>query len=96
MREKRGNYRSNVSVPLKIKHKSFGTISVTSRDVSVGGVYALLEQAENVADTGNIINVQVLGKLGIQNEINAEVIRVERNGLGLRFLYPDYIHEKLH
>ena len=48
------------------------------------------------ADTGNIINVQVLGNLGIDNEINAEVIRVERNGLGLRFLYPDYIHEKLH
>ena len=96
MREKRGNYRSSVSVPIKIRHESFGTLSVTSRDVSVGGIYALVDQAENLADTGNIINVQVLGNLGIDNEINAEVIRVERNGLGLRFLYPDYIHEKLH
>ncbi|HEY5734088.1 MAG TPA: PilZ domain-containing protein [Gammaproteobacteria bacterium] len=96
MNEKRGNYRSTVRVPMKIRHKSFGTLDVNSRDVSVGGAYALIEQTEPLPHTGSIINVQVLGGLGIRNEINAEVIRVEKNGIGLRFLYPDYIRERLH
>ena len=96
MNEKRGNYRSTVRVAMKIQHESFGTLDVSSRDVSVGGAYAVIEQAEPLPQTGSIINVQVLGGLGIRNEINAEVIRVEENGLGLRFLYPDYIRERLH
>jgi hypothetical protein len=96
MKEKRGNYRSSVNVPLKIQHESFGTLNVNSRDVSVSGAYALIGQTEALPDTGSIVNVLVLGNLGIRNEINAEVTRVERDGLGLRFLYPDYIHEKLH
>ena len=96
MKEKRGNYRSLENVPLKIQHECFGTLDVSGRDLSLGGVYALIEQTEALPVAGSIVNVRVLGGIGLGNEINAEVTRVEDNGLGLRFLYRDYIYEKLH
>lgn len=96
MNEKRENYRSNVSVPLKLQHESFGTLDVSSRDVSVGGVYAVVDQENNLPAAGSIINVQVLNSLAIQSEIDAEVVRVEDGGFGLRFLYPDYDKDRTH
>lgn len=96
MNEKRENYRSNVSVSLKLQHESFGTLDVNSRDVSVGGVYALVDQVAELPAAGSIINVQVLNSLAIQSEIDAEVVRVEDGGFGLRFLYPDYDEQRRH
>lgn len=96
MNEKRENYRSTVSVPLKIQHESFGTLNVSSRDVSIGGVYALIEQKHDLPETGSIINVQVLNNLAIQSEIDAEVVRVENEGFGLRFLYSGHTNSTTH
>ena len=96
MNEKRENYRSTVSVPLKIQHESFGTLNVNSRDLSVGGVYALVEETHGLPETGSVINVQVLNNLAIQSEIDAEIVRVEDGGFGLRFLYPEYDNNTAH
>ena len=96
MVEKRENYRSTVSVPLKIQHESFGTLNVSSRDLSVGGVYALVEQTHDLPAAGSVINVQVLNNLAIQSEIDAEIVRVDDGGFGLRFIYPDYDNNTQH
>ena len=87
MNEKRESYRSNVAVPLQVSHETFGTINVSSKDLSVGGIFVMNEAARNLPEEGSVINVKVMGRMWGVNEIDAEVVRVEDGGFGLRFLY---------
>lgn len=91
MEERRERHRSVVSVPFKVSHKSFGTITVNSRDLSVGGIFAVHEENQQIPEPGTVIRVEVLGAVGdAASEIEAEVVRIEDGGFGLRFLYVDY------
>lgn len=89
--ERREKYRSVVKVPFKVSHGSFGTITVTSRDLSVGGIFALHDTEHEIPEPGTTIDVEVLGVSGTGvQQIQAEVVRIDDGGFGLRFLYVDY------
>lgn len=91
MDERREKHRSVVSVPFKVSHNTFGTLTVHSRDLSVGGIFALHDIEEDIPEPGSIIDVRVIGMAGAEEtELQAEVVRVDDGGFGLKFLYVDY------
>jgi len=92
MNEKRDKHRSVVRVPFNVSHDSFGSVTVHSRDISVGGIFAINDQNLDIPPEGSIIDVQVAGLGGYAGDIQAEVVRVdgEGGGFGLKFLYVDY------
>ena len=92
MDEKRDKYRSVVRVPFNVSHDSFGSVTVHSRDLSVGGIFAVHEAGLNVPPVGSILDVQVAGVNGYGGDIQAEVVRIENEGegFGLKFLHVEY------
>jgi|GEM_PF-651300 len=92
MDEKRDRHRSTVRVPFNVSHESFGSVTVHSRDISVGGIFAVNDIGMKIPPEGSIIDVQVAGLGGYAGDIQAEVVRIdgEGEGFGLKFLYVDY------
>jgi len=91
MNERREKHRSTVSIPFKVSHESFGTLTIHSRDISMAGIFALHDIESEIPEPGSVINVQVVGLAGAdQSEVQAEVVRVDDGGFGLKFLYVDY------
>lgn len=90
MDEKRDKHRSVVRVPFNVSHESFGSLTIHSRDISVGGIFAVKETDMEIPPEGTIIDVKVAGLGGYAGDIQAEVARVEGEGFGLKFLYVDY------
>lgn len=91
MDERREKHRSVVSIPFKVSHDLFGTLTIHSRDISMAGIFALHDTDETIPEPGSIIDVQVVGLVGAEEiELQAEVVRIDDGGFGLKFLYVDY------
>lgn len=83
-REKRTRTRVRAEIPLRISHESFGTLMVTSRDISDSGVLIEIGVAPLLLP-GTCIDVQIMGLAGGPQDVQAEVVRIGDNGMGLRF-----------
>lgn len=85
---KRQHLRTKVTVQFKLFHPALGERTVTTRDVSDGGVFLILHDP-GVLPVGAIVIGQVQGLSDEAPCVEMEVVRYEAAGLGLRFVNPE-------
>jgi len=82
---KRKHPRFPMTVDVRITHPDFGEKIVKTRNVSDGGVFLIVEPTV-MPPIGEIVQGQVQGMIENPPLINMEIVRVETEGVGLRFL----------
>jgi len=87
-KNKRQHIRTPLQCKIKISHESFGEAIVKTLDISDGGVFVALDP-DKIPPVGTIITGQVQGLMDDAPILKMEVMRVEGNGVGLRFINPD-------
>lgn len=85
MSDKREHARTPMACRIKIQHESIGELVVKTRDISDGGVFVVLEP-DQVPPIGSVVTGQVQGMMAEAPVVEMEVVRVEQEGVGLRFL----------
>ncbi|MEZ5505287.1 MAG: PilZ domain-containing protein [Gammaproteobacteria bacterium] len=85
------NQRRHLRTPLrcqfKIWHDSVGEMLVTTRDISDGGLFLIMDEVV-IPPIGTVLRGQVQGLMADAPVVVMEVVRVEPGGIGLRFI-PD-------
>lgn len=87
MKDNRQHVRTSYSATVKLVH-SIGAMSVNLRDISVGGVFLEMEEHSRFK-LGDIVHLQMQGMVQEGPIIEAEVVRITEEGLGLRFTQSD-------
>ena len=82
---KRVHPRSPLKCRIKISHACVGETIVNTRNISDGGVFILTEHVEALP-IGTIVQGQVQGMMVDAPVLSMEVVRVESEGLGLKFV----------
>lgn len=85
MSDKREHYRTPLACRIKIYHESIGELMVKTRDISDGGVFVVLDP-DQMPPIGSIVTGQVQGMMAEAPIVTMEVVRIESQGVGLRFL----------
>jgi hypothetical protein len=86
--EQRRSIRTPLACRIKIMHESIGELVVKTRDISDSGVFIALEP-ENIPAVGTILTGQVQGLMDDAPVLAMEVVRIESQGVGLRFVDQD-------
>lgn len=86
--EQRRSIRTPLSCRIKIVHESVGELLVKTRDISDGGVFVIIDP-ENIPAVGTVVTGQVQGLMDEAPILAMEVVRIEPQGVGLRFLNQD-------
>jgi len=94
MDNKRKHTRHAIAVNIKISHADIGVKVVKTRDVSDGGVFVLTEPVEALMP-GSIVEGQVQDMVMDVPVVMMEVIRIEKTGLGLRYVLDDLPNDDL-
>jgi hypothetical protein len=84
-REKRRHLRTLLQCKIKINHDLVGEKVVKTRDISDGGVFVVLNP-DDIPPIGSIVTGQVQGLMDDAPILEMEVVRVEPEGIGLRFI----------
>ena len=83
--DKRQYPRTPMVCRIKIQHESIGEMVVQTRDISDGGVFVVMD-GEQMPPEGAIVSGQVQGMMHEAPVVSMEVVRVEPQGLGLKFV----------
>lgn len=83
MSELRTHARTPAAMRLKIRHDRLGEQVVNTRDISDGGVFAVIDNPDIAV--GEQLQAQVMGIVAAP-ELTLEVVRVAEDGIGLRFV----------
>jgi hypothetical protein len=83
--DKRKHTRTPLQCKIKILHSGVGEKIVNTRNISYGGVFVCLNP-EDIPPVGTIVLGQVQGMAEDAPELEMEVVRVENEGVGLRFI----------
>lgn len=81
----RRHQRTTLRCKFKIWHDSIGEMMVSTRDISDGGLFLIMDEA-NIPPIGTILRGQVQGLMDDAPIVVMEVVRVEAGGIGLRFI----------
>ena len=84
-RERRRHQRTPLNTKIRISHESFGSVVVRTRDISESGVFVVSGDAE-MPPPGAIVEGQIQDGIDDRPVVLMEVVRVESDGIGLRFL----------
>ena len=88
MANQRMHPRANMKCRIRISHESFGDVLAQTRDLSDSGVY--VKHPDLVAlQPGTIVRGQVQDLPIPAPELQMEVMRVDAEGVGLRFILED-------
>lgn len=87
-KDKRQHIRTSLQCKIKISHPTFGDIIVKTLDISDGGIFIQLDP-NKIPPIGTIVTGQVQGLMEDAPVLQMEVMRVESNGVGLRFINMD-------
>lgn len=85
MSDKRLHARTPLACRIRISHETIGELEVKTRDISDGGVFVVLDP-EQVPPIGSTVTGQVQGLMEDAPVLQMEVVRVEPEGVGLKFL----------
>lgn len=88
MTNQRMHPRANMKCRIRISHESFGDVLAQTRDLSDSGVYVkhpdLLSLQPGTVVTGQVQDLPIPAP-----ELQMEVMRVDAEGVGLRFILAD-------
>ncbi len=85
MSNKRRHQRTNLRCKFKIWNTALGEATVTTRDISDGGVFLILDSSLTLP-VGTRVSGQVQGLMADAPVVDMEVVRMEPSGVGLRFI----------
>lgn len=85
--DKREHQRTPMACRIKIVHDELGEMMVKTRDISQSGVFVVLEP-EQIPPVGSRVTGQIQGLMEEAPIVEMEVVRVEPEGVGLRFIDP--------
>lgn len=85
MSNKRIHPRTALRCKFKIWNGSIGEMMVTTRDISDGGLFLILESPVSLP-AGTRCQGQVQGLMADAPVVELEVVRVEPGGVGLKFI----------
>lgn len=85
MSNKRRHQRTNLRCKFKIWNDSIGEVLVTTRDISDGGVFLILDSSVELP-LGTRVTGQVQGLMADAPVVAMEVVRMEASGVGLKFI----------
>lgn len=84
-RDKRQYVRTPLRTTILLTHDSFGEMLVKTRDISQGGVFLVTSEL-SMPPVGTIIQGQVQDDYGERPVVKMEIVRVDPNGIGLKFI----------
>ena len=85
MENKREHPRHPLSVDVKIFHADFGEKIVKTKNISDSGLFILVEPTA-MPPLGEIVEGQVQGEHDDMPVVKMKIVRMEDDGLGLRFI----------
>ncbi len=88
MQNQRMHPRANMKCRIRISHESFGEVLAQTRDLSDSGVYVKHPDLVSL-QPGTIVLGQVQDLPIPAPELQMEVMRVDSEGVGLRFILAD-------
>jgi len=88
MTNQRKHQRTLLKCRVKVTHAEIGEIEVDSRDISDGGIFLITKDRE-LPPIGTILEGQVQGLMADAPIIEMEIVRVESDGIGLRFVVDE-------
>jgi hypothetical protein len=85
MTNKRKHIRTRLNAKVNVSHASLGTITAVLRDLSDGGLY-LIADGWTPPPIGSRVQVQVTSLNGDAPVVEAEIVRIDDEGMGMRFV----------
>ena len=88
MTNQRRHQRTLLKCRVKVTHADIGEIEVDSRDISDSGIFLITKDRE-LPPIGTILEGQVQGMMEDAPILEMEIVRVETDGIGLRFVIDE-------
>ncbi|HEC20072.1 MAG TPA: PilZ domain-containing protein [Gammaproteobacteria bacterium] len=85
MNEQRQHPRTPLALEVKISHDSMESVVLVTRDISESGIFVVTEGTP-LPPVGTVVEGQVQGEMEDAPRVKMEVVRIEPEGVGLRFL----------
>ena len=86
MENRRQHQRVPMSVDIKIQHPDIGEKIIKTKNLSDGGIFVLVEPTA-MPPIGAVVIGQVQGLTEDPPVLEMEVVRHDKDGVGLRFLF---------
>lgn len=83
--DRREHIRTAMNAKVKVTHSSIGEGLFSTRDISDGGIFVVVEEADFAPDIGDEVTVQVQGLPVPAPELAMVVVRKSVDGFGLQF-----------
>lgn len=83
--DRRGHIRTAMSARVEVVHDTYGTFQFSTRDISDGGVFVVVEGEPFTPDIGDRVQVQVQGLPIPAPVLEMVVVRKSNDGYGLQF-----------
>ncbi len=88
MQNRRRHPRIPMTVRVKVTHPAIGEKIVKTRNISDSGLFILVEPTE-MPPIGEIVIGQVQGMIDDPPSLEMEIVRTEKDGIGLRFVLKE-------
>jgi len=88
MSEQRKHPRTALILEVKISHFAMESVVLLTRDISESGVFVVTDGTA-LPPVGSVVEGQVQGEMEDPPRVRMEVVRIEPDGVGLRFLTDD-------
>lgn len=85
MSEQRQHPRTALTLKVKISHDTMESVVLVTRDISESGIFIVTDETE-MPPVGSVVQGQVQGEMDDPPIVQMEVVRVEPDGVGLRFV----------
>ncbi|MCM2320412.1 hypothetical protein D9M71_242370 [compost metagenome] len=85
MENRREHVRTPIKVPLRIDHPLHGGLMAATRDISDGGVFVVIEDAQRLLRGGELVSGQIQGLPGEAPLVRMRVVRCESGGVALTY-----------
>ena len=83
--DRREHMRTALNARVRVVHDSLGEGVFSTRDISDGGIFVVVEDGSFVPDMGDVVIVQVQGLPVPAPELTMMVVRKSVDGFGLQF-----------
>jgi len=88
MSEQRKHPRTALALEVNISHESMESVVLVTRDISESGIFIVADDAE-IPPIGAVVQGQVQGEMDDPPTVQMEVVRIEPDGMGLRFVIDE-------
>ncbi|MDO6442103.1 MULTISPECIES: PilZ domain-containing protein [unclassified Marinobacter] len=87
--DRREHFRTAMSAKVKVSHEQQGEFVFSTRDISDGGVFVVVDTEPFAPELGDTVKVQVQGLPVPAPELSMVVVRKTIDGFGLQFDQSD-------